>query len=495
MNYLPLLLLGLGSWMAFLPGTTAGAAEVSQNIVIRVKPKKDITLDWLLDHPNLFTATMADFEKEYPKGTFTWLDKEKTRARFNPDRINMKLRGEESGETIVSFKESKINGVMMSVLNKGDDGFIKDGPFKKAVSSARSTLQAVAKVKEAPRKKNETISKADGLVWSTKQALYMLEYLWVPEESRDGYRWYAHGEFVRIRILPPSVLLGVQQNTMKTNISRPTLAKRVKKEGTKVWLEGIPMVDQGSKGYCAVASFERVMRYYGSQVDMHDLADLANTNSFGTSPDGIKDAVHKMAVRSGLSTREPVFMEGKDFVSLKNAYNREAKKQNLGIVEDPDGIMGLYREMDPDLFKAMRSKDSGLSKFGAEVARSINAGIPVMWALQLGMFWEERLEDSYEASRGADGEDEDEDEDEDEETTKPAADKNTTKSDEETPPQRPKRPPEHMSGGHMRIILGYDPKQRLIYYSDSWGPGHEMKQMGLEEAWAVTMGLFIVEPR
>ena len=62
----------------------------------------------------------------------------------------------------------------------------------------------------------------------------MLEYLWVPEETRDGYRWYAHGEFVRIRILPPQVLIGVQQDTMKTNISRPALAKRVKREGSEV---------------------------------------------------------------------------------------------------------------------------------------------------------------------------------------------------------------------------------------------------------------------
>jgi len=114
----------------------------------------------------------------------------------------------------------------------------------------------------------------------------------------------------------------------------------------------------------------------------------------------------------------------------------------------------------------------------------------VMWALQLGMFWEDKLEDSYEANR-----DKEKDEaDGDEEKPADAADPATPKAAPEPPPDRPKRPPESMSGGHMRIILGYDPKARLIYYSDSWGPGHEMKKMSLEEAWAVTMGLFIVEP-
>ena len=461
------------------------AGDIGQEVVVRTVQKKEIGLDWLLDRPALFTTTLEEFEKQYQKGSFAWLDKEKTRARFNPDRVDLKLRGEESGETIVSFKGARISGVMISVMNKGDDGYIKEAPFKKAITTASAMLKAVAKVAESPRKKNETISKADGLVWSTKQALYMLEYLWVPQEQRDGRIWFPHAEFVRIRILPPQILMGSQQNTVKTNISGPTLAKRVKKEGTRVWLEGIPMVDQGSKGYCAVASFERVMRYYGSQVDMHDLADLANANAFGTSPSAMKDAVHKMAVRSGLRTREPIFMEGKDYDSLIKAYNREVKKLKTGEeLFDISSVGEMYQEMDPGLFKTMRTKEAGFTKFSAEVARSINAGVPVMWALQLGMFWEEGLEDSYEANRfkKASGED-------------PAvADPAQPEPDAELPATRPARPPASMAGGHMRLIIGYDPKARLIVYTDSWGPGHEMKQMSLEEAYTVTMALFMVEP-
>ena len=211
-------------------GAEAGEDKFAQEAGPTVPSTKEAVLDWLLDHSSLFTATREDFEKHHQADTYAWLDKEKSRARFNPDRVKIKLRGAESGETIVSFKEGKISGVLISVMNKGDDGYIKQVPFQKAISSARATLKTVAKVAESPRKKNETASKAEGFVWSTKQAMYILEYLWVPEEVRDGYRTYAHGEFVRIRILPPQVLLGVQQNTLKVNISRPTLAKRVKRE-------------------------------------------------------------------------------------------------------------------------------------------------------------------------------------------------------------------------------------------------------------------------
>jgi hypothetical protein len=57
-----------------------------------------------------------------------------------------------------------------------------------------------------------------------------------------------------------------------------------------------------------------------------------------------------------------------------------------------------------------------------------------------------------------------------------------------------KRPPEYMLGGHMRVIVGYDGANSRIYYTDSWGPGHEMKSMSLEEAWACTLALWALEP-
>ena len=42
------------------------------------------------------------------------------------------------------------------------------------------------------------------------------------------------------------------------------------------------MVNQGSKGYCAPATVERVLRYYGiTTINMHFIADKANTRKGG----------------------------------------------------------------------------------------------------------------------------------------------------------------------------------------------------------------------
>ena len=50
------------------------------------------------------------------------------------------------------------------------------------------------------------------------------------------------------------------------------------------------------------------------------------------------------------------------------------------------------------------------------------------------------------------------------------------------------------SGGHMRLIIGYNEKTGEILYSDSWGAGHEMKRMTLDHAFGITEGLCTVLP-
>jgi hypothetical protein len=47
----------------------------------------------------------------------------------------------------------------------------------------------------------------------------------------------------------------------------------------------------------------------------------------------------------------------------------------------------------------------------------------------------------------------------------------------------------------MRLIIGYNPNKKEILYSDSWGYGHELKRMPLDDAYTITTGLYTVDPR
>ena len=63
---------------------------------------------------------------------------------------------------------------------------------------------------------------------------------------------------------------------------RQRLRSRVtRRETGDVVLDRIPMVDQGPKGYCVPATFERLLRYSGIPADMYDLAALGGTGYGG----------------------------------------------------------------------------------------------------------------------------------------------------------------------------------------------------------------------
>ena len=66
-------------------------------------------------------------------------------------------------------------------------------------------------------------------------------------------------------------------------IHRKELADNVRKnDAGDIWIENIPMVDQGPKGYCVPATLERILRYYGiTRVTMHQLADAGETKQGG----------------------------------------------------------------------------------------------------------------------------------------------------------------------------------------------------------------------
>lgn len=57
--------------------------------------------------------------------------------------------------------------------------------------------------------------------------------------------------------------------------------ENLRREGTALYIDGIPMVQQGRKGYCAPATLARILGYFGIETDMHELALLLETDVGG----------------------------------------------------------------------------------------------------------------------------------------------------------------------------------------------------------------------
>ena len=238
-------------------------------------------------------------------------------------------------------------------------------------------------------------------------------------------------------------------------VAKGDVGKRVKKlAGGDVLIDSVPMVDQGQKGYCAVAVAERVLRYYGNDVDEHQLAQMAgSTAEGGTSVDEMKSSVKRIGSKCRLGFNEIVSMGGtiKDVQKDIDAYNKAAKSMKRPAISFDQFLVGnmfmmsaMQAAMEPEVLLKMRTKDARYKKFMTMVKTRIDQGVPVFWGVTLGIFPELGL---------------------------PQAD-----------------------GGHMRLIIGYNTAQNEILYTDSWGAGHELKRMSADRAFAITHDAFTLRP-
>jgi Peptidase_C39 like family len=109
-------------------------------------------------------------------------------------------------------------------------------------------------------------------------------------EQAERWDWKGHsfllveapGEYVALRILPTAILDDADSAKKAFAATKLDLNHRVERRPNgDVLITDLPMIDQGRKGYCVPATFERLLRYYGLQADMNTLAMAAKTKAGG----------------------------------------------------------------------------------------------------------------------------------------------------------------------------------------------------------------------
>jgi len=265
-------------------------------------------------------------------------------------------------------------------------------------------------------------------------------------------------DFVRVTLYPKEGRKpkGATKATSGVVSKAKVKANVVKLPSGDVYIDGVPMVDQGQKGYCAAAVSERVLRYYGKDIDEHEIAQLAGTTAGGgTRTDSMKDSVRQVGSKCRLGFNEIVSMVGdfKDIEKELENYNRAAKaekKREYSLDDFTQGRMidvgAIYRMMaeNPKTLMKARTKDFRYKKFLAGVKTQVDQGIPVIWGVTLGIYPEPEIPQAF--------------------------------------------------GGHMRLIIGYNAKKHEILYTDTWGAGHELKRMPEDWAFTITHDAFFLRP-
>lgn len=406
------------------------------------------SFDALVANENLWELDQDGFEKATEGLPFRWTASAKRSARAA--RPGMTLWGLPLTEVVARFEEGKLAEMDAMIYARGDAGDVSEEKFDEMVKQTAGAVIRVTGMKFQERGKDaKNAVKAFGLVWETPRIFYTLEYSKTKEvKSRDiPFR----AEFIRLNMAPPKRDLGLLASAANLRRSAFNGLLHVERDTASgdVFIKDIPMVDQGQKGYCVVATAERVMRYYGSDVDSNELAQVANASSDGgTSLSAMRDSMKKLGARLRVRVREVEKMDVREILAMVKDYNRAAKKMDAPEIPDPGNFIdvgAIYQAMQADVLKAARTKNkSDLSRFQRDVKANIDKGIPLLWSVQLGMIKEGDLPQS--------------------------------------------------GGGHMRLIIGYNEKTEEIIYSDSWGAGHEKKRMKADDAWTMTTSIMTIAP-
>jgi len=120
-------------------------------------------------------------------------------------------------------------------------------------------------------------------------------------------------------------------------------------------------------------------------------------------------------------------------------------KTRLKIIAMQSGN-GQLTEVDVKKGEYYVGKPLDARKITKAIRDSIDDGVPVLWSLQLGQY-----------------------------------------------PEKPQLNPQ-TSGGHMRLIIGYNEDEDIIIFSDSWGAGHEFKTMQAKHAYTNTRNFQVEWP-
>ena len=391
----------------------------------------------------------SDFMEHYKSLGFRWTSDKMDSARSI--RKGMTVNEEPVEETIVYFTEGKPSQIQISIHNRGDDlpmtGSGGRDKFNEILQEWAAMLTEMSGVEMVKRgKDNKSAVKAKGAIWTLTNQAYLLEY------SSTGKTSDFQSQFIRLRVAPiiKKSFLEEKLDTKRTGpVAKESLPRNVKRENNEVYIVNCPMVDQGSKGYCVTATASRVFGYLGLQVTMHELAQLAGSDpSQGTNVDEMVEEISGLTGRFKTRMITHDTMSYKDMEKLTDDYNRVAKRAGKPEMPDGDGVnkWNHFDSFDPELLRATRTKSkSGIGKFEREVKRNIDSGIPLLWTVTVGIYPEPRRIDQT-------------------------------------------------RGGHMRLIIGYNERDRQVIFSDSWGAGHEKKILPLEDAYCMTKGIYSIRP-
>ncbi len=399
--------------LAILSATAVSGADVE--LAAELDPLLNFSTFWKTPAENfevMFVPRVAQQEK-LPQ--FEWLTTTKDRARFSRQmfsdaktKLTLFAGAVKVEEAIVEFVNGMAARSTISIYNRGDSGQMGGTEFEALFKKVGQSLGQALKV--APRRQMSAGSgavKNIAWVWSSHLGIALLEHNDFQSGGVQG-----RPEFLRLKLAAldqadwtmGKMSMGVQRMALQKNVTRDP--------GGDVFIAGVPMVDQGAKGYCVAASCQRLFEYMRIPCDQHEMAQILS-------------------------------------VDVERGANALAMQKSLAKVDQKFGV--TFRPLiNPEFYYGSnRKRRVSIKEFSSIIKEHADKGVPLLWALGIGQYKED--------------------------PPLPAGGQ--------------------VSGGHMRMVIGYNSAKNQVIFTDSWGAGHEKKRMDATDAYEATLGLYSMSPR
>ncbi|MFV1994464.1 MAG: hypothetical protein ACC661_03420, partial [Verrucomicrobiales bacterium] len=213
---------------------------------------------------------------------FKWLTKNRSRALFQRHpfsnvTVDLTLFGGEVPveEATIDFKDGTFLGMTVSIYNRGDGGEIDQAEFERRRKITGREIGAQLDIRPFRREAKPAQGMlTQGWIWVSAAGMAVLESNPEAEKGRI--------EFLRLRLArrdAKGAYAAAMQNRAGATVKLSDLPKNVVRDGDgNVYVKNVPMVDQGQKGYCVVASTQRLFEYYGIACDQHQLAQISGAD-------------------------------------------------------------------------------------------------------------------------------------------------------------------------------------------------------------------------
>lgn len=211
----------------------------------------------------------------------------------------------------------------------------------------------------------------------------------------------------------------------------------------------VPMIKESSPKECVTVCAKRIFAYYKTAPKDRSWTRISENMKLNVkSAKGLKQIYASFANECRCSVKKLVttniFDDFNSIIKFIRDYNTQAAKMKKSRIDSfkINSFSKLLGVMDEEVLIKARNNPRKIKEFKDKICKEIDAAKPVLWVVFLGVVKEE---------------------------TEPPA-----------------------TGGHVRLIVGYNPKTNEIIYSDNWGKAHKLKKMSWEKAWTMTLSVLAV---